>query len=294
MGRASEALHDLTGRLDVRVVYADLDGTLLGPGGSLFAGPGGEVTTEPAAAVAALGEAGIDLMLMSGRTATQVREVARVLGAAGYIAELGGLAVHREGREEVVTRNNGSFRGPGTPFAAMERSGVAGVLLESFPGRMEPHAPWAFLSRESSMLLRGNIDPTEAATALAQAGFGWLDLQDNGIIQSWPGRFPALDPAIEEVHAYHLVPAGVSKRAGVALDRERRGLAPDQCLAVGDSAADAGVAPEVGAVFLVANGAAAVRGLTMPANVHMTERTHGLGFADAVLPFTRRGGLERG
>src|SRR5439155_11843494 len=215
MGRASEALHDLTGRLDVRVVYADLDGTLLGPGGSLFAGPGGEVTTEPAAAVAALGEAGIDLMLMSGRTATQVREVARVLGAAGYIAELGGLAVHREGREEVVTRNNGSFRGPGTPFAAMERSGVAGVLLESFPGRMEPHAPWAFLSRESSMLLRGNIDPTEAATALAQAGFGWLDLQDNGIIQSWPGRFPALDPAIEEVHAYHLVPAGVSKRAGV-------------------------------------------------------------------------------
>jgi hydroxymethylpyrimidine pyrophosphatase-like HAD family hydrolase len=294
MDRATEGADPLIARLDVRIVYADLDGTLLGPGGSLFAGPDGAVTPEPAAALAALGAAGIDLMLMSGRTATQVREVARLLGAAGSIVELGGLVVHREGRQEVIARNVGSFRGRGTPFEAMERSGVGGLLMEAFPGRVEPHAPWAFLPRETSMLLRGSVDLAEAAAVLAEAGFGWLDLQDNGVIPSWPGRFPALDPAIEEVHAYHLVPAGVSKRAGVALDRDRRGLAPGQCVAVGDSAADADVAPEVGAVFLVANARAAVRGRTLAPNVHMTERTHGLGFAEAVLPFTRRGGHERG
>jgi hypothetical protein len=141
------------------------------------------------------------------------------------------------------------------------------------------------------MLLRGLVDLEEARERLRSAGYGWLDLQDNGTLPSAAGRFPGLE--VPEVHAYHLLPAGVDKRSAVGLDRSERGLEPRACIAVGDSPSDAAVAPEVGAVFIVANGAAAVEQAAgdgtdsepAPTNLYLLERSHGGGFADAVLPF---------
>jgi phosphoglycolate phosphatase len=283
--RARDHLERLAQTLSVRRVYADLDGTLLGPGGSLFAHPGG-VTGEPAAALVALEEAGIGLVPVSGRTRDQVRETARALGAEAYIAEIGGLLVHRDGRDEVVTRNQGPFGGLGTPFDAIMRSGAAGLLLDIYHGRLEPHTPWAFLPRECSVLLRGQVPVDQANQALDRSGNGWLELLDNGIIAAEPGRFPGID--VGQVHAYHLVPKGVSKVSAVALDRARLGLPPEACIAVGDSASDAAVAQEVGAVFVVANGEPAVSGVPLADNVYLMDRSHGLGFADAVLPFIAR------
>ena len=263
-------------------MYADLDGTLLGPGGSLFAHPDG-ITEDAAAALVDLGREGIDVVLVSGRTQDQVREAARTLGANGYIAEMGGLVVHREDRDEIVTRDRGPFTGLGTPFEAIQRSGAAGLLLTVYPGLLEPHAPWASLPRECSVLLRGNLPLDEANRYLERSGNDWLELLDNGIISAAPGRFPGLDT--NEVHAYHLVPRGVSKASGIALDRARAGLSPEECIAIGDSASDVAAAPEVGAVFVVANGERAVAGLTLAENVYLMDRSHGLGFADAVRPF---------
>jgi phosphoglycolate phosphatase len=286
VNRASDHLPALAATLAVRRVYTDLDGTLLGPGGSLFSSSHG-VTGEPAAAVAALLAAGVDLVLVSGRTRDQVREAARTVGAAGYIAELGGLVVRREGRDEVVTRNRGAYVGRGTAYQAIERSGAGGFLLDTHPRRLEPHTPWASLDRECSMLLRGQVD-LEAARALLEAnGYGWLDLEDNGIIPAPAGRFPGLD--VEEVHAYHLVPKGVGKRSAVAIDRAEAGLDASSCIAVGDSISDAAMAAEVGAMFVVANGEPALRGVEVGPNVYLLERGHGLGFADAVLPFLAKG-----
>jgi phosphoglycolate phosphatase len=278
LGRFIRGMDDRT----VRMVYADLDGTLLGPGGSLFAGGDGP-TMEPALALGRLARAGVDVVLVSGRTQPQVREVARTIGAAGYIAELGGLIAFRDEGREVTVRNRGAFTGAGTPYAAIVRSGAAGALLAAYERRLEPHAPWAFLERECSVLLRGFVELAQARATLGEWEYGWLDLLDNGIIPSWPGRFPGLDA--DEVHAYHLVPLGVSKRTAVALDRARRGLRREECVAVGDSASDAEIAPEVGEVFIVANGRTAVQGLALPGKVRFTERAHGLGFADAVRAF---------
>jgi phosphoglycolate phosphatase len=279
--RASDHLEGLRATLSVRTVYTDLDGTLLGPGGSLFASLDG-ATAEPAEAIAALATAGIDLVLMSGRTKAQMSEVARVVGARAFIAELGGLIVYREGYEDTVIRQHGVTRGRATAHEAIERSGAAGFLLDSYSRLLEPHAPWSFVERECSTLLRGNVSVPDANVLLGKAGYGWLELQDNGVIPR-PGRFPNLD--VEEVRAYHLVPAGISKRSAVALDRERRGIARESCIAVGDSASDADVASEVGAVFVVANGEPGVTGLSLPENVYLLDRGHGLGFADAVRAF---------
>ena len=124
------------GRL--HVLYADLDGTLTGPGGSLFAAIPEGSTERAAAAVANLHRAGVELVIVSGRTRPQAREAARMLGAASHIAELGAFLI--DGAEVVTTFGD---LGPGTPVPAIVRSGAGGFLLERYAGRLEPHTPWS-------------------------------------------------------------------------------------------------------------------------------------------------------
>ncbi|MGH2683179.1 MAG: HAD family phosphatase [Actinomycetota bacterium] len=281
MRTAAERLPELARRLDLRIVYADLDGTLLGPGGSLFASPDG-ITMRAAEAVGALHRAGVALVPISGRTVQLVREAARLLGCPSFIAELGGVTSF----DGEILHDHGAFRGSGTPFEAMARTGAAALLLEAFAGRFEPHAPWAHMPRECSMLFRGQVDVHEAGELLDRSGFDWLSLQDNGIIPrrmagSQEDRFPGLEA--EEVHAYHLVPRGVSKAAAAAADLSRRGLGPDAAVGIGDSPADAELAHHVGAVFIVANGRRAVEaGGAWPDNAYLTDAPYGEGFAEVV------------
>jgi hypothetical protein len=258
------------GRL--RALYADLDGTLTGPGGSLFAAIPDGWTDRAAAAVANLHRAGVELVVVSGRTRPQAREAARMLGAGCHVAELGAFLV--DGADVVTTFEE---HGPGTPFQAIVRSGAGGFLLERYTGRLEPHTPWSAEPREATLLLRGLVDPAEATAALAAAGYGWLEVRDNGVIHR---RFPGLD--LPEVHAYHLVPGGVSKGRAIALHRERRGLAPEETAAVGDSPSDLEAAPVVGAVFIVANGAGATRAGGHVGNAFVTPSAGGNGVAEAV------------
>jgi hydroxymethylpyrimidine pyrophosphatase-like HAD family hydrolase len=237
----------------------------------LFAGPDGTVTGRAAEAVAALHRAGIALVPASGRVEVTVREAARLLGADGYIAELGGITV----RGHEVVRDHGAHRGRDTPYVALLRSGAAGLLLDAHPGRLELYTP-AALHRECSLLLRGQVDLAEARDLLARSGYRWVSMEDNGIV---PRRFPGLD--VDQVHVYHLVPRGVSKAAAVAADLTARGLDPSEAVAVGDSPADVALAPHVGAVFVVPGGAYAV-GDDAPSNVFVTDGRYGEGFAEAI------------
>ena len=60
-----------------------------------------------------------------------------------------------------------------------------------------------------------------------------------------------------------------------------RGYAPEECIAVGDSVEDLGVAEVVGRFFLVAN--AELGGTPAPGNVERTEGAMGEGFYEAVV-----------
>jgi hydroxymethylpyrimidine pyrophosphatase-like HAD family hydrolase len=271
-------LADLRLEHPVQVLYADLDGTLVGPGGSLYAAIPEGSTARGAAAVAALHEAGVQLVLMSGRTRRQMQETARILGAAAYVAELGAFLVER-GDPDVVVPNLGAFdrwSEAAGPFAAMARSGAGAFLLDRYAGRLEPHTPWAFEGREATMLLRGHLDLDEATDALARAGYTWLDLRDNGIIRR---KIVGLD--VDEIHAYHLVPRGVSKASAVALHRRRHELPAAATAAIGDSPSDLEVAGEVGHVFLVANAAERPAG-DDPGNAYRTAGAGGEGVAEVV------------
>jgi hydroxymethylpyrimidine pyrophosphatase-like HAD family hydrolase len=232
----------------VQCLYVDLDGTLLGPGGSLIRGADGGFSNLGVRALEACWRAEVEVVLYSGRRQSSVFELARVIGSSAYIFELGcGLVL--DGELEWLTGGVEPSTEAGTIYEQIERSGASEMLLDRYPGRLEYHAPWS-RGRDVSHLFRGEIDLAETHRALEQEGFGWLRLVDNGVIRELAGHMPGVDI----VHAYHLIPAAASKSVAVARHMQARGSDPARCIAVGDSREDMDAADVLGNFWLVANG----------------------------------------
>lgn len=231
----------------MRCLFADLDGTLLGPGGSLLRGSGGRFALDGVRALQACDRARVEVVLYSGRRQRSVFEDSRLIGSSSYIFELGcGLVV--DGELEWLTDGIVPSETEGTIYEQIARSGAPQLLLDRYAGRLEYHTPWS-MGRDVSHLFRGCVDLEEVSTVLRDAGFGWLRLVDNGIVHEHSGRMPGLPI----VRAYHLVPAGASKARAVARHMQARGYGPEDCIAVGDSREDMETAQVVGRFWLVAN-----------------------------------------
>lgn len=230
----------------VRVVYTDLDGTMMGPMGNFVLNIRREHTLRPARALVAALEHGVDVVPVSGRSGRQLRETARVLGMRNYIAELGVEVFYDLGEKVVV--NPGALGGGCTDIReAISSSGAAESLISRFPRRIEYHTPWSDF-RDCTPLFRGLVD-VEEVNAFLDESFPELVLVDNGVL---PRTSPTLD--VEELRAYHLMPKGVSKERATAEDMRLRGFRRSEAIAIGDSDADLSLADEVGAFFLVRNG----------------------------------------
>src|SRR4051794_18695920 len=208
----------------VRCLFCDLDGTLLGAGASLLRDADGAFTLLGARALEACHRADVEVVLYSGRRRAQLDEDARLLGAAGHVFEVGGGVVLDREVTWLVPEGDRTYERTAT-------SGAGAALQDAFP--LEGHDPW-HPEREVSPLLRGWIDPAEAEAFLADRGWGGLRLLDNGVVRRRSERLAG----VPEVRAYHLVPAGISKAAGVAHVLRMRGYAPEHCVAGGGSAAD--------------------------------------------------------
>lgn len=232
---------------DITTIYTDVDGTLLGPTGSLFLDSLRKWTIKPAESIVTVLERGVDVVMVSGRNQMQLLETARVLGFQNYIAEMGTLLIYERGARHVL--NLGGFDpGKYTAYEAMQASGALDHILDEFPGRIEYHLPWS-KTRDCTALLRGLIDTDEVNNSLVAAGFGDFYIIDNGKIGR---KSPTLD--LDELHAYHVIPRGVSKEQAVALDQELRRIPQEKSIAIGDSVADLAFASEVAAFFMPANG----------------------------------------
>ena len=203
----------------MRCLYADLDGTLLGPDASLIRGADGHFSLDSVRALQACDRAGVEVVLYSGRRQQSVFDAARLIGQRSYIFELGcGLVL--DGELEWLT--DGVVPGEGASiYDQIEASGAPELLLDHFDGRLEYHTPWA-TGREVSHLFRGAVDLDEVASLLDAAGFGWLRLVDNGVISVASERLSGLP----RIHAYHLIPSGSSKARAVARHMQNRGYAP--------------------------------------------------------------------
>jgi hypothetical protein len=230
----------------MRCLYVDLDGTLLGPGGSLLTGADGSFSLLGVRALEACSRAGAEVVIYSGRKQQSVFEDARLIGSSAYVFELG-CGVVIDGELEWLTGDLVPDA-RGTIHAQIDASGAPDFLLEHYAGRLEYHTPWSS-GRDVSHLFRGLVDLPEVHAALEQAGFGGLRLVDNGVLRPGEKHMPGL----ERIHAYHLIPASASKARGVARHMQARGYAPEDCVAVGDSREDLDTASAVGSFWLVAN-----------------------------------------
>lgn len=200
------------------ILYIDVDGTLVGPGGDLLH------SRRIVDALLRARAAGLDVVPVSGRGRLQLRELTRLLGLPRAIGELG--CVHVEGHEVRYEFAAFPFTGM-TPVEAMEAEGAVDCALSL---GLEPADPWNE-GREATFLLRGHVDVAEANAALDGAGLAWCRLVDNGAV-------------------YHLAPTGTGKAFGVRVDLARHG---GEAAYVGDSVSDAECAGEVGRFWLVAN-----------------------------------------
>jgi HAD superfamily hydrolase (TIGR01484 family) len=271
--------------LALRCVYTDLDGTLLGRFGSLFADADGDWSDAGVRAIQACHRAGVELVIMSGRRESTVGADSRLLGQTSYIYEAG-CGVVIDGERTLLT---GEWRPneTGTPAQQLAAAGLPDLLFEAFPGKLEWHAPW-HTGRELSHLFRGEVDVAAANELLVERGHTDVRFLDNGAI-SRPME------GIEIVHAYHLVPGGASKAKAVAFHAQARGYARDETIAVGDSLEDLDVAASVGRFFVVANGPrrdpALATGLSSYPNASVTEGEMGEGVYEAIVgTLARRGG----
>ena len=265
--------------MSARCLYLDLDSTLLGRGASMLHDGEGNVTIDGVRAVQACLRADVEVVLMSGRRRAQVMEDARLLGQSSYIYEAGACTV-LEGEEHWLTGE--LVPGELTIAEQIERSGAPELLLERYRGRLEYHEPW-HLQREVSHLFRGLVDAVEVDRVLVEHGHENLRLVDNGVVSR---RSEAL-AALPHVRGYHLVPAGASKAAAVALHMRARGYAREETFAVGDSREDLACAAEVHTMWLVANALerdpSMREALAAYANARVCEAGHGKGVYEAVV-----------
>jgi hydroxymethylpyrimidine pyrophosphatase-like HAD family hydrolase len=265
----------------LRCVYLDLDGTLVGPGGSLLRGGDGGFALEGVRALQACARAEVEVVLYSGRRQGSVFECARLIGASAYTFEVGcGLVI--DGELEWLTDGVEPSPSAGTIYEQISASGAPALLLDRFRGRLEYHTPWS-IGREVSHLFRGAVDVAEAQNVLSDGGFDWLRLVDNGVVRAADEQMAGF----EVVHAYHLIPAAASKPRAVARHMRARGYAPADCIAAGDSREDVGVAHVVGAFWLVANALERdpllLSELDGERHVRVAEASYGAGVYEAVV-----------
>jgi HAD superfamily hydrolase (TIGR01484 family) len=262
------------------ILFTDIDGTMVAPGGILLADASGRPSVRTAAAVVELNRAELPVVITTGRNRMQCAEIARLLGWQVFIAELGCVVQFDRYEEPLYLTGDwpdDALLENETPWEAIVRVGALDALAEAFPGRIEDHDPW-HVDRIATHVLRGHVDVAAAQAALDALPLP-IDIIDNGIVR--PPRHTLV--GVEEVHAYHLVPRGTSKTRAISLVLERLGLDREQALSIGDSATDVEMADATALLVLVANALddasvlAAARG---PPNVAVPERSRGEGWAE--------------
>jgi len=262
---------------NARVLYTDIDGTLVGPLGNFFWDDDRRWTLAAADALVRAHRAGLEIVALSGRRPQELTELGRLLGLSSWIAELGGVRVYERGMH--VVHDTGGYAGDDALIDVL-RDAMRDLLSEHV-GRLAEHAPWNE-GRHVSVMVRGVIDLDAADRWLKDRGMEWAHFVENGVIER---RYDDL-PGVDEVHVYHLTPRGLSKRDAVLADQEFRGLDAAACAVIGDAASDLACADVVAHCFVVRNAVEKDRSLAdavrLVPNAVVTARGHGEGFADAV------------
>jgi len=275
----------------VKVLYTDIDGTILGKRGCLLI----DSQNQPSALTAqAIVKANLspdfEVVPCTGRSVTQLIEISRLLGWDDFIGEAG--AVRSYWNAQTGTRENiydtplwsdeiRAQLGPkNSPLDIINASGAMNRLFEAYPGQIEYHSPWN-VNRQATNVLRGRVDTDDANKLFSDLDIP-ITLIENGVIAPSAHTLIKSD---EPIRAYHLTPTGATKGLAIEADLARRGLSKDQALMVGDGMADLECGPHVAAIIMLQNSLGSpnmVQALGAMPNAYVTEGSQGEGWAQLV------------
>jgi HAD superfamily hydrolase (TIGR01484 family) len=231
---------------DLKVIYSDLDGTLFNDQGCLIKDADNNYYFEAVTLLEQVKDKGWDLVIVSGRNKHTLRYNAQMMGVKNFISELGSELVYGLGREVHVTFDDSKDCHDIT-YGSSDLKRIIDLIMEEFPGKIESRMEWSRY-RSYNALFLGDVDLEKANKVLWDAGYKGLVFVDNGI-----SKLMDTDLDIEKMHIYNLMPAGVTKANGLALDKKLRNFSRENCIALGDSPEDLKMAPEVKYFFLMVN-----------------------------------------
>ncbi len=229
---------------DLRVIYSDLDGTLLNDKGCLIKDVCGNYFFGVVRLFKEIAKNGWDIVLASGRNKLQLKYNAMLLSVKNYIPELGCEMVYDFGEKVYTTFDLKKFNYEITR-GGKDLIKIIEILKKEFPGKIESLLEWS-MERTYNALLFGDINLEKANKLLIDNGFGGLSLEDNGY-----SNLVNLNLNVENLRIYNLVPKGVHKSSAIIVDKKVRNFTKNQCIALGDSISDLKMAEEVKYFFLM-------------------------------------------
>lgn len=229
---------------DLRVIYTDMDGTLLNDRGCLIRDVNGRFFIDCIKLFEKAEALNWDIVLVSGRNKLTLKYNAQLMGVKNYIPELGCELVYNLGEKVYVTFDRLNYKYEVTR-GGKDLVKIIELLKSEFPGKIDSRIEWS-MERSYNALFLGDIDLIRANKLLESNGYGGLVLADNGF-----SKLMNLKLDVEHLRIYNLVPKGVDKSSAIILDKEIRKLQKNNCIALGDSAEDLKMAKEVHAFFLM-------------------------------------------
>ena len=122
--------------LDIKVLYTDLDGTLLNDTGCLIKDSDGKFFFDAIRLFSEIEKKGWDMVLVSGRSRVQLRYNAQLMGLKNFIPELGCEIVFDLGKEVHVTFDLKKFNYTITKGGS-DLIKIIDIFKNAFPGRIE-------------------------------------------------------------------------------------------------------------------------------------------------------------
>jgi HAD superfamily hydrolase (TIGR01484 family) len=264
---------------EIKVVYSDLDGTLLNKKGCLIVDDDGIYYFEVVEQLKNLSSRNIDVVLVSGRSRLQLRYNAQMMNLKNYIAEHGSEVVYDLEREVHTTYDKSSLK---YDFASLgpDLDAVSDLLKKTFPMQIDCKKEWN-RCRSTTVLFLGEVDLEEANRLLEKNGYGDSVIANNG-----PTALFSTNLNVNKLYLYNLIPKGIDKSTGVKLDKKIRHFSKENCIALGDSIEDLKMADEVSYFFLMDNNLQEEKDVleVLPKyeNVYITGKSMNRGWAEVI------------
>lgn len=240
----------------VKLIALDLDGTLLTPEG--------DITQETKGAVARARQAGVRVVLDTGRPIPEAIWFARQAGCDQLISCLGGAALVHGETGEILRRWD--IPEP-SGERALELCLGRGIELMLFMGPeivLDPFSKRSLLRTYPYPVFHDNAVTVEDPMAYKrERGLPMTKIHGDFNREAYPLRELAALPGVELTasndHDFELVPAGVDKGRTLALLALMYGIPLEQCAAVGDSDNDLAMLRAVGSPVAMGNASPAVK-----------------------------------